>query len=165
VCAASAFPADTVVTFEVTLANTGSVRLTNVALTLPAWTTKVNCSVAGTTWTIQPHSTVVCYAQHSFTQDTFEAGDKSFVASATAAEIGSGAVPVASPAVTVTTVHQHNLVVTPGACTMPASGELPLTCCFFQICQHFKSVSLLGMATLCSCMLCLSGQPAHLQRP
>jgi hypothetical protein len=113
-----------VVTFEVTLTNTGSVRLTNVALTIPAWTTKVNCSAVGSTWTIQPHSKVTCYVQHSFTQDSLEAGDKSFTASATATElVAAGTASVTSAAVAVATVRQHNLVVTPGACTMPSSGE------------------------------------------
>lgn len=107
-------------TFELVLANTGSVRLTNVALTIPAWTAKVNCTPPGTTWTIQPHSNVVCYVQHTFTQDSFEAGDKSFTASATATEVTAA---VTSPEVTVTTQRQHNLIVTPGTCTIPINGE------------------------------------------
>jgi cation transporter-like permease len=112
--------ADTVVTFEVTLANTGSVRLTNVALTIPAWTTRVTCNPDTATWTIQPHSSVVCQVTHTFTQDTFEQGDKLLTASAIATQVTAA---VTSPVVTVATVHSHNLVVTPGACTMPATGN------------------------------------------
>lgn len=106
--------------FTIDVVNTGAVRLHNVSLTVPQWTELINCSNAAAHWTIQPHEKVTCFAKHEFTQDSFEAGDKSFVASARADQLQTEA---SATAVTVTTSQTVGWTFTTTACLLPNASK------------------------------------------
>lgn len=138
--------------FTIDVVNIGAVRLHQVSLTVPQWTELINCSDAAAKWTIQPFEKVTCLAKHEFTQDTFEQGDKSFVASATADELEAAV--ASSTAVTVATLRTVGWTFTSIACVLPNTSEY---CSHVQQ-QHCSRVCNLNTAALCPklrhCRIC-----------
>jgi hypothetical protein len=112
------------VTYTITAGNTGARRLSNVVLTIPTWATLQNCTPAVTAETvagpIQVHSSMVCYAEYKFDQDTYEAGALAFVASAKPTEMPQA---VTSSPATVNPVYMTQWAFYQGACDMPPAAR------------------------------------------
>jgi hypothetical protein len=112
------------VTYTITAGNTGARRLSAVVLTIPTWAALRNCTPAVTAGTVagpvQVHSSMVCYAQYTFDQDTFEAGALEFVASAQPFELQQAVTSLAS---TVTPQYRTGWVFYQGACAMPSARK------------------------------------------
>lgn len=107
------------VNYTITAGNTGARRLSNVTLDIPTWATLRNCTPA-LAGPIPVHSSMVCYAEYTFDQDTYEAGALDFVASAKPTEMPQ--VVTSAPA-TVTPSYNPALTFYQGACTLPTARE------------------------------------------
>lgn len=112
--------ADTV-SYTITATNTGAVRIRDLALAVPAWLSLDSCTPAlPGPWIVEPFKQVVCQASYSFSQDFYEAGPLSMVASATTTSLPD--VVHSAPAV-VTPTYTSGVDVQIGTCSLPSSAR------------------------------------------
>lgn len=114
-----AFLAGSQVLYTITAGNTGAVRLKNVTVQVPQWATLLNCTPA-LHGTIPTYNSMVCYASYVFSQDFYEAGPLSFVASAKPNELPAA---VQSQAAMVTPTYTPQLTYQQGNCTLPPAAR------------------------------------------
>lgn len=107
------------VLYTIIAGNTGAVRLKNVTVQVPQWATLLNCTppLHGT---IPTYSSMVCYASYVFSQDFYEAGLLSFVATAKPNELAAA---VQSQAADVTPTYTPELTYQQGNCTLPPAAR------------------------------------------
>lgn len=131
--AAPVSEAGTVVSLSVTASNPGNVHLRNVTLDVPGLG-PLSCvnGADGITPVALPadvlvDSHVVCTGSFEFSQDVLEAGDKTFTASGTAADLADAAT---SSAVMITVASSPALAVDVDApnCTKPSRMRKSMTC-------------------------------------
>lgn len=123
------------VTYTLTASNTGAVRLKNLVMTIPTWATLVNCTPSTPTWpgpwTLEVHKALVCYAHYTFTQDFYEAGKLSFVATGKPTELPAA---VESAAADVTPTYSASMTYHEGPCVLPLSArEFQLASFVFRV--------------------------------
>jgi hypothetical protein len=120
------------VTYILTASNTGAVRLKNLVMTIPAWASLVNCTPSTAAWpgpwALEVHKNLVCYAHYTFTQDFYEVGLLSFVATGKPNELPAA---VESAAADVTPTYSASLTYHEGPCVLPdAARECHVTSVF-----------------------------------
>lgn len=110
-------------TYTIRAGNTGARRLNLVDVTIPVWATMLNCTPA-LNGTLPVHSSMECYANYTFDQDTYEAGPLDFVASAKPAEMQA----VFSSPATVNPTYTTQWAFYQGACVMPTAARKSVWC-------------------------------------